>query len=246
MLAATPECPDKPGFPRCYNPTVLKSSVIGIFFLAAFAFGQQEPKQPSSGQPQVKMNYLNVCTPSAEEQAVIKNAFARVQVKPVFGRDYEISRGLATMKDSPDSKFVRFRRDLASDSVLLTAQYSMSTDETSMVETLVLRMRDPKDFHEVSLEDRVSASAASPVSLLSVDTPVSRIRLERLGKGSVVLARCEGAGQNAYEPLFRQATEIMAQYRKALALGNMLRPDVAWLSGPAKAPGQGPSRKIAK
>ncbi len=225
---------------------MLKSFIIGILFLPALAFGQQEPKQQSSDQPQVKMNYLNVCTPSPDEQAVIRNAFAKVQTKPTFGRDYEISRGLATMKDSPDSKFVRLRRDLAPDSVLLTAQYSMSTDRTSTVETMVLRMRDPKEFHEVSLEDRVSAGAASPVSLLTVDTPVSRIRLERLGKGSVVLARCEGADQSAYEPLFRQASEIMAQYRKALALGSMIGSDVAWLSAPAKAAGQGQGRKSAK
>lgn len=215
--------------------------------LAAPGSAQQEPKQPQAGQPQVKVNYLNVCAPSTEEQAEIANAFGKVQARPVFSRDFEVSRGRATMKDSPDAKFVRFRRDLAPESTLLAAQYSMSTDEASTIETLVLRTRDPKDFHELSFEDRVSAGAASPVSLLAVDTPVSRIRLERIGKGSIVLARCEGGDQKAYEPLFRQASEIMAQYRKALELGSMLRSDVAWLAGAAKSGGNGhPAQKTPK
>jgi hypothetical protein len=221
---------------QCYNRPVFKFSLITVVFLAASAFGQKEPKQPPSGQPQVKLNILNVCTPSADEQAEIRNAFAKVVAKPVFSRDFEVSRGRVTLKDSPDAKFVRFRRDMAPESVLLAAQYSMSTDDTSTVETLVLRLRDPKEFHELSLEDRVSAGAASPISLLGVDTPVSRIRLERLSKSSIVLARCEEGDQSAYEPLFRQASEIMAQYRKALELGTMLRNDIVWISGSA-APG---------
>jgi hypothetical protein len=207
---------------------VFKFSAITTVFLAACAYGQQEPKQPSPG-PQVKLNVLNVCTPSAEEQTEIRNAFAKVQAKPVFVRDFEVSRGRATMKDSPDAKFVRYRRDLAPESALLAAQYSMSTDDASTVETLVLRTRDPKDFHELSFEDRVSTGAVSPVSLLTVDTPVSRIRLERISKSSIVLARCEGGDQSAYEPLFRQASEIMARYRKALELGSTLRADIAWI-----------------
>jgi hypothetical protein len=216
---------------------VVKSAVIPVFFLAVFAFGQQDPKQPASGQPQVKLNILNVCTPSSEDQAEIKKAFARVLAKPVFSRDFEVARGRTAVKDSPDAKFVRLRRDLAPESVLLAAQYSMSTDEESTVETLVLRTRDPKDFHELSFEDQVSSGAASPPSLLGIDTPVNRIRLERFGKSSIVLARCEGGGQDAYEPLFRQASEIMQLYRKALDLPGMLRADVAWLAGSAKSDG---------
>jgi hypothetical protein len=224
---------------------VVKSAVISIFlFLTAAAFGQQESKpQPQAGEPPVKLNYLNVCTPSAEEQAEIKKAFARVQARPVFSRDFEVSRGRAVVKDAPDAKFVRLRRDLAAESALLAAQYSMSTDEDSTIETMVLRLRDPKDFHELSLEDRVSSSAASPVSLLGVETPVSRIRLERLGKRSIVLARCEGGGQEAYEPLFRQASEIMDLYRRALDLSGMLHADAAWLSS---AKSDGASRQAHK
>jgi hypothetical protein len=219
---------------------VFKFSVITTLFLAVCAFGQQETKQPSPG-PQVKLNVLNVCTPSAEEQAQIKSAFAKVQAKPAFSRDFEVSRGRVTLKDAPDARFVRYRRDMAAESPLLTAQYSMSKDEDNTVETMVLRTRDAKEFHELSFEDRVSAGAASPVSLLTVDTPVSRIRLERLSKSSIVLARCEGGDQSAYEPLFRQASEIMAQYRKALELGSTLRSDIVWLTGSAKPAGAAPA-----
>jgi hypothetical protein len=213
-------------------------TVIPVLFLALAAWAQQEPSPPASnGQPQVKLNYLNVCTPSADEQAQIRSAFARVQARPVFSRDFEVSRGRTTVKDSPDAKFVRLRRDLAPESSLLAAQYSMSTDEETTVETLVLRTRDSKEFHELSFEDQVSANAASPVSLLGVETPVSRIRLERFGKSSIVLARCQGGGQEAYEPLFRQALEIMDLYRKALDLPGMLHADVAWLAGTSKSDG---------
>jgi len=168
---------------RCYNRPVLKRPLT--LLLAAFAFAQQEPKpEPPAGQPQVKMNYLNVCTPSAEEQAGIKGAMAAVPGKPAFIQDFEISRGLATLKDAPRSRFVRLRREFSPESPFLTAQYSISSDSTSTIETLVLRMRDPKDFYELSLQDQSSAGAASPLMMLAVDTPVARVRVERLTKSS--------------------------------------------------------------
>jgi hypothetical protein len=61
---------------RCYNPTVLNRFLLFTVFESPAVFGQQESKQPSSSQPQVKLNYLNVCTPSAHEQALIAGAFA--------------------------------------------------------------------------------------------------------------------------------------------------------------------------
>src|SRR5262249_19738879 len=144
---------------RCYNPRVLKH--LATIFLAASAFAQQP-------EPQVKLNYLNVCAPSQDEQSQMKAALAKVQIKAAFSRDFEISRGQATLQDAPDARFVRYRRDLVSDSPLLAAQYSMSSDSKSIVETIVLRLRDPKDFHEISLEDRVTAGAMSPSSLMAV------------------------------------------------------------------------------
>ena len=159
----------------------------------------------------------------------MKSVFGKVQGRPAFSRDFEVTRGRTAVKDAPDAKYVRLRRDMAPESPLLAAQYSISTDAAVTVETLVLRSRDEKDFHELALEDSASAGAASPAAMLKVDTPVSRIRVERIGKGSIVLARCQEADQSAYEPLFRQATDIMAAYRKALSLGT-IRTDVSWMT----------------
>ncbi len=208
---------------------------LTIAFLLAGAAWAQQPQPPAQqqqpeGKPQVKVNYLNVCTPGAEEQAIINGALAAVQAKPAFSADFEISRGRTTMKDAPDAKYVRVRRDFAPESQLLTAQYSMSTDSTNTIEILVLRARDPKDFLEVVMENRVTAGAAAPLAVLQVDTPTSRVRIERLNKGSAVLTRCPDVDQSAYEPVFHHASDIMAQYRAALGLRNAFRSDIAWLN----------------
>jgi hypothetical protein len=217
---------------------VLRRALTIVFLLAAASAVAQD-KQPSpqqaEGKPQVKVNYLNVCTPGAEEQAIIKGALAAVQAKPVFSADFEISRGRTTLKDAPDAKYVRLRRDFAQESPLMTAQYTMSTDSASTVEILVLRTRDPKEFLEVVMENSVSAGAAAPLAVLKVDTPTSRVRIERLNKGAAVLARCPEVDQNAYEPVFRQASDIMAEYRTALGLRNAFRSDIAWLNPASKA-----------
>ena len=231
MTAMTRDDGDS-GDPReCYNPTVFKTLVIAAWFLGATAFAQQQPTPTPSAQPQVKLNYLNVCGPSEEEQTQIKNALDTIPSKAAFIQDFEITRGVTTLKDAAPAKFVRLRREFSPESPFLTAQFSLSTDAASIVETLVLRTRDPKNFHEISFEDRATSGAASPQAMLTVDTPVNRIRVERLTKSSVVLARCEGADQSAYEPLFRQASNIMAQYRQALGLRSAFRSDLAWLSG---------------
>lgn len=205
--------------------------MLAVILLGLAAAQQEKKPGPNSGQPQVKLNYLNVCTPSAEDQAEIKAAFAKVSPKPAFSRDYEISRGLATVENAPESRFVRLRRDFAAGSALLTAQYSLSVDSRDTVETLVLRMRDPKEFHEVALEDRVSTGVVQPSALLEIQTPISHIQLERITENSIVLARCPNADQSAYDPLFRQANDIMAEYRTALGLRTAaFRSDIHWLN----------------
>jgi hypothetical protein len=205
----------------------------------AAAQDQQPPASPApvqqpEGKPQVKVNYLNVCTPGTDEEAIIKGALAAVQPKPAFSDDFEISRGRTSLKNAPDAKYVRLRRDFAAESPLLTAQYSMSTDSANTTEILVLRPRDPKDYLQVVMENRMSAGAAKPLSLLLVDTPTSRVRIERLNKSSAVLTRCPEVDQSAYEPVFHQASEIMAQYRAALGLRTAFRSDIAWLDPAAK------------
>jgi hypothetical protein len=235
---------------------VFRCALTTLFLLAAAAVQNQQPPeaQPtapqsatpaSPGKAQVKVNYLNVCTPGTDEEAIIKGALAAVQPKPAFSADFELSRGRTSLKDAPDAKYVRLRRDFAAESPLLTAQYSMSTDATNTVEILVLRPRDPKDYLQVVMEDRMSANAAKPVSLLQVDTPTSRVRIERLNKSSAVLTRCPDVDQGAYEPVFHQASEIMAQYRAALGLRTAFRSDIAWLNPDAKAVPPAPKHKPA-
>jgi len=212
----------------CYNPPVFKPVFIITILWAGVAAGQQQPKPD---RPGIKVNYMNVCTPSVDEQAIIKNALGMVPAKASFIPDFEISRGRTTMQDAAPAKFVRLRREFPQESPIMTAQYSMSTDASTIIELVVFRQRDAKDFHEIAIEDRVSASAATPLAVVAADTPAVRIRVERMGKPSVGLSRCEGADQNAYEPLFSQASEIVAHYRTALGLRSTFRSDIAWLGG---------------
>src|ERR1700733_7724251 len=92
------------------------------------ALSQQPAENPPS-QPQVKVNVLNVCTPSAEEQKEIASALARVPKQPLFGADFEVSHGRATLTEPPNflqpvqgahvsdepsvSNYVRVRREFA-------------------------------------------------------------------------------------------------------------------------------------
>jgi hypothetical protein len=106
-------------------------------------------------------------------------------------------------------------------------------DSKNMVETLVLRVRDPKDLMQISIEDSAS-TVASPAAMLSSNTPVSRIKLERFGKPSVVLARCSGAegpatDQAAYAPFFQTASSIMGRYRDGLGVRRLVPQELARL-----------------
>lgn len=96
-----------------------------------------------------------------------------------------------------------------------------------MIETLVLRVRDPKDLMQISIEDSAS-NVTSPATMLSTNTPVSRIKLERFGKSSIVLARCSASeggkppDQSAYEPIFKAASSIMNRYRDGLGVRHLV------------------------
>jgi hypothetical protein len=117
-----------------------------------------------------------------------------------------------------------------------------------MVETLVLRVREPKDLMEVSIEDSAS-TVASAAAMLSTSTPVSRVKLERFGKSSVVLARCSGGegnpatDQSAYEPIFRAASSIMERYRDALGARKMVPEELARLRVGTSAKSSAVSKK---
>ena len=190
-------------------------------------------------QPPVKVNVLNVCSPSPEEQQEIASALDRIPQKTSFSQDFEIDRGRSipdqaatslpiggsaqVASDAGPADWVRIRREFPGASPFSTVQYSFSRDAKSMVETLVFRVRDPKDLMQIAVEDSASA-VTTPANMLATDTPASRIKLERFGKSSIVLARCSGSegnpapDQTAYEPLFQSASAIAAKYRNLLSV----------------------------
>jgi len=195
---------------------------------------------------------LNVCTPSADEQKEIAAALARIPKQPLFSADFEVSRGRSTLTDMPNflqpgqsghvagepsvASYVRIRREFSVQALFSSVQYSFSNDGQNMVETLVLHVRDPKELIEVSLEDSAT-SVTSAEAMLAANTPASRVRLERFGKSSVALARCSAAeggpppDQSAYEPLFRGASEVLANYRGLLGVKKTVPEELARIGG---------------
>jgi hypothetical protein len=220
-------------------------STLVISAISITASAQEPPAQ----QPPVKVNVLNVCSPSAGDQKELSSALAKAPAKPAFSKDYEVARGHSTLDQSTPipgmpalppgtvsaADWVRVRREFPDATLFSNVQYSFSVDSTNMVETLVLRVRDPKDLMQISIEDSASA-VASATAMLSTSTPVSRVKLERFGKSSVVLARCSGAegnpttDQTAYEPIFHAASSIMEQYRDALGARKMVPEELARMS----------------
>lgn len=201
--------------------------------MTAAAFAQDKPqdqpqdKNKDQSQPQVRVNYLNVCTPSAADQQEIRSALAHIPPAK-FSADFEITRGQTSIPDAPLASYVRVRHEFPSLVPFIAAQYSLSVDEKSIIEDLVFRSRDPKDIIEIQLEDTVTG-AQDAKSLLATDTPVDRIKLERFGKPSVVLARCPAVDQSAYQPLFNEASEAMARFRTALATKRLVPRELAAL-----------------
>jgi hypothetical protein len=226
--------------------------------LAALLVSQQASSQqsePPSTQPQVKVNVLNVCTPSAEEQKEIAAALARIPKQPLFAPDFEVSHGRSTLTDAPNflqpgrsaqmagepsvARYVRIRHEFAVQALFSSVQYSFSDDGQNMIETLVLHVRDPKDLIQVSMEDSAS-SIGSAQAMLAANTPASRIRLERFGKSSVALARCTGSeggaavDQAAYDPLFRSASEVLSNYRGLLGVRRTVPEELAQITSGEK------------
>ena len=160
--------------------------------MAAVAFAQQPPV--NAQQPPVKVNVLNVCAPSADERKELSSALAKVPGKPMFGPDYEVSRGHSTLDPSAPvfgaqpgmeplppgavsaADWVRVRREFPGAALFSNVQYSFSVDAKNMVETLVLRVREPKsnsnDLMQISIED--SASAVATATAMSL--PIRRFR----------------------------------------------------------------------
>ena len=238
------------------NPAIL-------IFLALVPFAAaQQPSQPA---PKVKVNVLNVCSPSTEEQQQIASALSRIPKQPIFSQDFEVDRGQSSLDEAagflqPAAKtgssdpaiatWVRIRREFAVQALFSTVQYSFSVDSKDMVETVVFHVRDPKDLLEVAIEDSASAVTA-PAAMLDADTPANHIKLARFGKPSIVLARCsapEGAppiDQSAYEPLFKSASAVVDNYRHLLEARRLVPEELARITPPSPAPAK-PTSKLRK
>jgi hypothetical protein len=200
---------------------------------------------------------LNVCSPSADDQHEISSALARVPKQPLFAPDFEVDRGRSTMAENPNflqpgqgtqvstsddvANWVRIRREFSVQALFSTVQYSFSGDPRNMVETLVFRVRDPKDLMQVSIEDSASA-VTTPAAMLATNTPATRIKLERFGKSSVVLARCYATDQgpapdqSAYAPLFQSASTIVANYRGLLSARRTVPEELVRLGAASNKP----------
>jgi hypothetical protein len=239
-----------------YAPATISAVIPKKIGFAMFAISCACLGQEASQKPQVKVNVLNVCTPSPDEQKEIASALSGIPRKPTFSADFEVDRGRSVLDqgsnllaaagagamptDASTADFVRIRRDVSGGSYS-NAQYSFSRDSHQMVETLVFRVRDPKELLQISIEDSAS-SVTSPGVMLGASTPTSRIKLERFGKSSVVLARCNGQGegpppdQKAYEPLFASAASIMSDYRGILGARRLVPEELARIGGVSAAP----------
>src|SRR5262245_4565578 len=145
-----------------YNRLVPKAALARFSWpLALLSLSMSAQQAPESGKPQVKVNYLNVCTPSDTDKQELASALARLPVKAKFSPDFEISRGRSTASEPPVviaeqalpgkmvandqiSNWVRVRREFPPDSPFISVQYTLSTIGHGAVETLVFRARDPK------------------------------------------------------------------------------------------------------
>jgi len=246
----------------------IRSLIFSLTLVPSLCLAQEQGQQPAKDaqQPQVKVNMLNVCTPSAEEQKEIAVALARIPKQALFDADFEVSRGRSTLSELPAmleagqpghvagepsvASYVRIRREFSVQAMFSSVQYSFSNDGVNMIETLVLRVRDPKDLMQVSLEDSAS-SVTSSETMLSANTPVMRLRLERFGKSSVALARCQDTAmgpapnQSAYEPLFHSASEVFTNYRGLLGVKRIVPDELAKISADSK-PNVPPKSKLAR
>ncbi len=224
-----------------YNAIVARCWIAWLTAISLTAWAPAQEQKPK--QPPVRVTFLNVCTPDDSAQKELASALARVPLRPRLAGDYEIARGRTRMPaGSPEqsdlsrlgveqvgvSRWVRMRHDFPTGSPFGSVQYTLSSDDRSLNETLVLRLRETKDLMQVALEDGVT-SAESPAALLATDTPVNRIKLERFGKSSVGLSRCQNTDQSKYEPLFRTASEIMARYRDNLGVRRLAPAELARL-----------------
>lgn len=196
--------------------------IFPALLLASFLLAQTDPQKQ---QTEVRVNVIDVCTPDEEAQQQIADALSLIPEKPSFARDFEISRGRSTLPEAPVADWVRVQREFPDEAVLRNVQYTISVDEKSIIETLVFHVREQGSVLQMIMDDRVTAPA-SPEAVVASDTPARRIRIERFGQPSLVLARCPDVDQARYEPLFHQASRVLAHYRNTLDVRRIVPADL--------------------
>jgi hypothetical protein len=239
-----------------YNPAVqrlqlrsigwrgLSLSVLLVCLLAAapaqsVPSAAAAPQSRGEAQPKIEVNFLDPCRPAPADVEQMAHALAQVTESPHFSPDFEISRGRTTLTEAEaravgvaDSQgpmpsfWVRIRREFPAREPLTDVQYSLSVEAGSASEMLALHLRDYHDVLQVLLSDAVTGSASEVVK---ADTPPGRIRVERFGKSSIVLARCSGIDQSAYQPILQTADRIFARYRAAMAVKSVVPAELARL-----------------
>lgn len=199
-------------------------------------------------QPRIQVNFLNPCRPPAADLEEMGRALARVKETPRFSSDFEISRGVTTLTEAEaraagvpagaantPSAWVRIQREFPEKAPLTDVQYSLSVDGGEASESLALHLRDTREVLQIWISDAVKGTAAEAVK---ADTPPDRIRIERFGKPSIVLARCGSIDQSSYEPLFQTAGEILQKYRTAMAVKTVAPAELARLPEAGKSGGK--------
>ena len=215
-----------------------------LMLLLPAPMGAQEAPaagSPKAGSPKTKfqVNFLNPCHPPQADADEMARALARLKERPRFASDFEISRGVTTFSESEaraagvstgggPSLWVRIRHEFPEKAPLSDAQYTLSIEGGGAAEALVLHPRDSKEVLQVLISDAVAGSAAQAVQ---GNTPPERIRVERFGKASIVLARCPGMDQAAYEPVFQAAGDILEKYRAAMSVKTVVPAELDRLPG---------------
>jgi len=214
------------------------------------------PQIQEAPQTKIQVNFLNTCRPPSSDVEEMGRALARVKETPRFSADFEISRGVTTLTEAEaraagvpaesaltPSAWVRIEHEFPDKAPLTDVQYSLSVDAGSASESLALHLRDSREVLQIWISDAVKGSAAEVVK---ADTPPERIRIERFGKASIVLARCGGIDQSAYEPIFQTAGEILRKYRAAMAVKSVVPAEMARLPSAGKAGGKESGSKSSK
>ena len=212
-------------------------AVALILSLPGASRAQETLSAAGSGKTKVQVNFLNPCHPPAADAAEMGRALAHFKERPRFTSDFEISRGVTTLNESQaraagvsagagPSSWVRIRHEFPEKASLSDAQYTLSIEGGDASEALVLHPRESKEVLQVLISDAVTGSAAQAVQ---ANTPPERIRVERFGKSSIVLARCAGMDQAAYEPLFQAAGDILEKYRAAMSVKTIVPAELARL-----------------